>query len=566
MYYLAKAGLPVPAEAPYLANMNEGKEWSYHLQKHQDAVKNMKGQVDQRPPKSINRNAQAVHAITRKFAMDAKNAEIGRENGKLIEKLTKIARTNGPCAPPGYGRALRAPPRAPVPVGMPGGQARSRSHLDSNGKREEKRRMELENASMVRRILSNKSCFDRIKDENQYQRHKRNVHLLQRLPESGRKPRSLPPLRPNSHPATLRGLEGLLLPSDLQRSMSGSGLEGTRKALSDSPAPTGHATTAPPGSLQESGNPTDTQPEPPLFGTTAPISSTSPSSETHSQRREWLAPSSTNADPQQTDVVGSLGIKGDSGNVGQVGQAGIQGLSNVSDLPYAEEWDEYSFNSSANASRAAPSRGPSAMDMSRDPSGTSRGQSGLGTTAMSETGTATSSTMQPPSDTPLSTGDGSLQPGMQDRQSSPPKNALFEGGPRPKRHGSFEEMFGNPDEKAATVDPLSSPPKNPLFDDAPKPKRNASFDEMFGTEKGPTVESSPPKSSLFDDAPHPKRNASFEDMFEKPDETGPTIGSNAFESSSPERHDSFEKLFGNADDPPSVSPPKFGRRRRGENT
>lgn len=57
---------------------------------------------------------------------------------------------------------------------------------------------------------------------------------------------------------------------------------------------------------------------------------------------------------------------------------GMTGLSNVSDLQYADDWDEYSFNSSGNvdASRsAAPSRGPSISAMtttgqtSREPAG-----------------------------------------------------------------------------------------------------------------------------------------------------------------------------------------------------
>lgn len=494
MYYLAKAGVPVPAEAPYVAHLNERKEWSYHQQKHQEALKNVQGLVDRRPPRSIDPHCQNIQALSRRFHRDAKNAEIGRENRKLIDKLTSITRASGPCAPPpGYGSALRAPPRAPLPVGVPGGaQARSRS-LNASGQREKQRQMELENASMVRRILTSKSSFDAIKDERSYQRHKRNVNLLQRLPEAGQKPRSLPPLRsrPNSHPATLRGLEGLLLPSDLQRSMSGSALEGTQKALTDDVPAIPHATTAPPGSFQdpeyEENIQSETNPEAPALATTAPMTLTSdtPDSTDMTQaspkdnqplRREWLAPSATEAqddNAQAPDGVGSLGIRGGSGSLGQIGQAGILGVSNVSELQYADDWDEYSFNSSANASRAVPSRGPSAVDMSREPSGFSRGQSGTGMTGMSDTGksgtgvgmsepsgigtsgTATSPSLQPTSEQPRESPSTSVaespQLGTHDVHSSSPL-------PSSQQRDPFEaDLFSSLGEASPGVS--ISPPK-----------------------------------------------------------------------------------------------------------
>jgi len=350
--------------------------------------------------------------------------------------------------------------------------------------------MELENASMVRRILTSRSSFDAIRDERSYQRHRRNVHLLQRLPADGKKPTSLPPLRsrPNSHPATLR-LEGLLLPSDLQRSMSGSGLDCTRKALSDSAPLIPHATTAPPGSLQDPENEgiqTEMSPEAPPLATTAPMTLTSDVSpspgvmqtspeDNQPLRREWLAPSSTEADnenTQATDVVGSLGIKGGSSSTGPIGQAGILGVSNVSELQYADDWDEYSFNSSANASRAVPSRGPSGMDVNREPSSMERAQSGTGMTGMSDTGksgtgmgmsepsgigssgTAMSSSIRPTSeqqrDSPFSDVVDSPQPGTHDVQSSPPR-------PSSQQKDPFEaNLFSTPlDETSESV----SPPK-----------------------------------------------------------------------------------------------------------
>jgi len=275
MFYLSKTSVPVPADAPYAAHLNEQKEWAYHQKRHQEALHNIRGQLDSSQPKSINPAAQSIQAHSRRFHVDAKNAEIGRENRKLVDKLTHIAKSSGQCAPPGQlsgygsgpqpgslggGCTMRLPPKPPVaPGGPPGGAGasqRSRS-LNDNQRRKVQQQTNQDNAGMVRRILSVKSSFSAEIDEKNFQRHKRAGILLQRMPEGGRKPpRSLPPLnrRPNSYPMPARGLEAFLTPSDLVRSQSGPGAVGRQALLDGGVGPradSAHATTAPAGSLPE---------------------------------------------------------------------------------------------------------------------------------------------------------------------------------------------------------------------------------------------------------------------------------------------------------------------------
>merc|ERR1719393_520932 len=72
----------------------------------------------------------------------------------------------------------------------------------SDAARKMKQRMlDHENAALVRRILATGSTFDRKAEARSFQRHKRNVSLLQRLPAEPVSPSrrraagSLPPLR-----------------------------------------------------------------------------------------------------------------------------------------------------------------------------------------------------------------------------------------------------------------------------------------------------------------------------------------------------------------------------------
>jgi len=461
MFYLGKSGVPVPADAPYSAHLNEKQQWDFHQRKHQEALKSSTFQIDVSQPKSINPDAQSIQAHSRRFAVDARNAEIGRENRKLVDKLTTIAKSSGQCAPPGsltgYGTGpqpqsmgagctMKQPPRPPqMPGGVmaPAASERARS-LNDTRRRTTQVKTNQENASMVRRILSVRSTFRPEEDERSFQKHKRAVNNLQRLPGEGRKgPRSLPPLarRPQSYPTPVRGLESFMMPQDLQRSQSGPGSVG-RQALTDSSP--NLVQTAPAGSLpdpaREAGPPAEAGPigsQTYSFGgfetfdsasgmegsrsqnasasAAAPVAAPGSRGATPGSSREQAAkesPRETSSGGVSQNTLprpavgpgpeeeagsaargasafgkrdettdrrqwteedsappsgGAVGIapKGDKDGLGGTagkpagGKMAMTGMSSVSELQYADEWDEYSFNSSGNvdASRSMPSKG-----------------------------------------------------------------------------------------------------------------------------------------------------------------------------------------------------------------
>jgi hypothetical protein len=103
--------------------------------------------------------------------------------------------------------------------------------LNDPYRRKTQKFIDLENAHLVRRILSTGSSFDRRGENRDFQRHKRTVHLLQRLPDTtkkSRQPRSLPPLRPprpsSTAPLPIKDLEALFMPGELRRSATGGDL------------------------------------------------------------------------------------------------------------------------------------------------------------------------------------------------------------------------------------------------------------------------------------------------------------------------------------------------------
>lgn len=449
MYYLSKTQAPVPADAPYAAHLNEKKEWEYHQMRHKQMLANMTTQVNTTKPKSINPKAQSIQAYSRRFHVDAKNAEIGRENRKLVDKLMTIAKTSGQCAPPGsisgYGAGpqplsmgggctTRAPGAGYQPSKMPGGPGGSSSRcrsLNDNFRRAEQQRMDRENAGMVRRILSVNGTFDPARDERSFQRHKRAVNLLQRLPATGGKTNSLPPLNPNrpkSYPAPAKGLDCFMLPSDLHRSPSAPNAVNRSAALMDVGAATAPAGSLPAASegggggggqlgsqtYSQSGFDTynsfstgegetsqsrnrdasnvdaaqadrkDSSREASggLSQNTLPRPAVGPGPEEEAGSAARAAPSAFGKRDDETDKrQWTQGPDGDKGPAVGIGIAapggtdnlqgtsgagrslGLAGMSGVSDLQYADDWDEFSMNSSGNADAsrsAAPSRGPSA--------------------------------------------------------------------------------------------------------------------------------------------------------------------------------------------------------------
>jgi len=440
MYYLSRSQCPSPAEAPCLSHVNEKHEWDFNQRKHREAIdqigdrKTSSNNGGQRRggenPEDADDRRKRCQALSRRFAVDAQRAEIGRENRKMVDKLTSIAKTHGSCAPPsntnGYGPQPGPQPgsmggsvRAPRPPVLPGASERSRS-LNDNFRRKEQLRVNHDNAGMVRRILNVKSTFDPAQDARDFKKQRRNVNLLQRLPEGGRKnPRSLPPLsrRPSSYPDPARGLETLMLPGDLHRCQSGPGAFG-REAIAQGPSGPSHATTAPAGSLPDiddggtsegiplgsqtysfagfdtygsdnfseasesqatgtifsgrensAGLSQNTMPRPAVgpgpeeeAGSAARGASAFGKTDSETERRQWTGADANKGGADDNAGVG-VGITSQGGASAQptpgAGKLGLTGMSSVSELQYADDWDEYSMNSSGggDASKsAAPSR------------------------------------------------------------------------------------------------------------------------------------------------------------------------------------------------------------------
>lgn len=211
------------------------------MDKHKEALRNVKGLVDASLPHSIDPPAQRIQAHTRRFCDDQRKAEIGRENRKLVERMNSIAR----------GMEGGYDPRSPPPtIGKSASQPSSLSiqpprhpkSLNETGRRKTQRTIDENNSSLVRRILHTKGTFDRAADERDFQKQKRASHVLQRMPGEKLNPKScpklphtvsLPALKPprvlGNPRMQLQGLDMLFLPGDLQRSRSGpSSLRGAR--------------------------------------------------------------------------------------------------------------------------------------------------------------------------------------------------------------------------------------------------------------------------------------------------------------------------------------------------
>lgn len=246
----------MPAEAPNISRIDEKYEWSYGQKRHQETLKTVKGCVDQSVPKSINPAAQNIQAHSRNFHESHKRAEIARDNRKLVERLESISKgvgTQDPRAPPRVDRKALASISAPALNGFQKGSLRpsaaaatmanlaaQRSNLTAGGvvaadghrslneagRNRVQREIDLDNAGMVRRILSTGSTFDRKSQHRDFSRHTRTVHLLQRLADPAKKPqqpRSLPPLRPPrpAHSASANGLQAFFMPGMLRSASTG---------------------------------------------------------------------------------------------------------------------------------------------------------------------------------------------------------------------------------------------------------------------------------------------------------------------------------------------------------
>lgn len=215
MDWLGRAGGQEKADPPYSAVTNSRKLWEYHLDQHQRHVTGAFAVVDHGAPKCHDPRMVKVQENTRKFLVNERQAEIGRENRKLVGRLAEISNRNcgggsgGP--PPGNSRSSSQPPIAT-------------SLLHEPLRRRISKGIQQDNEQLVKRILAVKTSMNTRGMERDFKRHKKYSQNLRRIPGNEeysrqRKPRSLPPLHERMRPASdpMRPPEGLLLPGDLCR-------------------------------------------------------------------------------------------------------------------------------------------------------------------------------------------------------------------------------------------------------------------------------------------------------------------------------------------------------------
>eukprot|EP00927_Polykrikos_kofoidii_P077763 TRINITY_DN74678_c0_g1_i1.p1 TRINITY_DN74678_c0_g1~~TRINITY_DN74678_c0_g1_i1.p1 ORF type:complete len:443 (+),score=75.87 TRINITY_DN74678_c0_g1_i1:64-1392(+) len=376
MFYLHRAGAPVPAEAPYISRVDEKYEWGYGHRKHQEALRSIKGQVDHSAPQSINPPAQRIQAHSRNFSENQRRAEIGRENRKLVDRLGAIARGTAGVDP-------RGPPPssllASVSAGSLGGSKnrpggygvpmqsststnsmqmmeRSKS-LNGDFRRQNQRKIDLDNASLVRRILHAGPTLDRRKEDRDFIKHKRAVHNMQKMGGNTEKPRerrTLPPFRaprPSSNVAPARGLDMLLLPSDLQRTAGGVPGSETGSCLGDQADGDGlgEATWTNNFSGQEfatlEGEREESRSPPPQLlekkASRTYSDGFSPAGGHVTARRRWVAEDAANAEGDNAKEATKPHLL-DSPVDEPIGD--VAGMTRDSEIGFADTWDDFSMS------------------------------------------------------------------------------------------------------------------------------------------------------------------------------------------------------------------------------
>lgn len=214
MEWLGRAGAQDKADPPYSAVTSSRKLWEYHLDRHHSHVVQANAVVDHFAPKCQDPRMQRVQESSRRFHVNERQAEIGRENRKLVDRLASISTRNcgGGCGgpPPGASRSSSQPPIA-------------NNNLHEPLRRRISKGIQHDNEQLVKRILAVKPSMNIRGMERDFKKHAKYSQNLRRMPESpprrGRKPRSLPPLHERMRPTSdlSRPPEGLLLPGDLCR-------------------------------------------------------------------------------------------------------------------------------------------------------------------------------------------------------------------------------------------------------------------------------------------------------------------------------------------------------------
>lgn len=287
-----------------------------------------------------------------------------------------------------------------------------------------------------------KSIFDANgKDLNEFQRHQRDVQMLQKLPAGPKRTvsatRKLSPLRGPPRPAnistiTLQGLDMLFLPGDLQRSESGTkALSASAPAFVASEVETARSPKKEPSTValnaegdldttqkvdvpkKPSSKPSTPAKKPPTPAKQQPgVSREGEAQWSHvdqeTERRSWRAPAPAPAPAAGTEA------KTEEKTEDAKPAAGISMLTGMSvvdsELKYADDWDEFSMSAASSPARSRV--GP--MDSS------TTNAVGFGGTKTSEAsadtwGTKATDKIEPETTVPPAEASGPTKPGRRQR-------------------------------------------------------------------------------------------------------------------------------------------------------
>mmetsp|Transcript_42954 Transcript_42954/g.79844 ORF Transcript_42954/g.79844 Transcript_42954/m.79844 type:complete len:499 (-) Transcript_42954:110-1606(-) len=167
MFYARQGG--AAAVAPYAADPQNLYQWQEGQRRHRERLASVPKLTDQsEPPTLVDASLHRGRERSRVFHENERHREVGKENIKLMGALRNIAQKQCMTL-----KRVETDPWLPrVPVS---------SNKDFYRKLKQKA-LDAENEAMAKRLLKVKTTFDRKGDERQFQRHKRAVWDMKKVP------------------------------------------------------------------------------------------------------------------------------------------------------------------------------------------------------------------------------------------------------------------------------------------------------------------------------------------------------------------------------------------------
>mmetsp|Transcript_106323 Transcript_106323/g.243407 ORF Transcript_106323/g.243407 Transcript_106323/m.243407 type:complete len:415 (+) Transcript_106323:105-1349(+) len=151
------------------SSLVEFKKWEQGYVSHVKALPRVKGMVDQDCPRSCDKSLQLSLWKTRQAKQTAIEAEIGRENRKLVDQLFAISRRN-----PGGSFCQRSVPDSSV-------YAHGKGTLHDPLRRRAAASINQENEGLVKRLMAAKPTMNLRKLEKDFQNHRKTVQTISKF-------------------------------------------------------------------------------------------------------------------------------------------------------------------------------------------------------------------------------------------------------------------------------------------------------------------------------------------------------------------------------------------------